>query len=238
MPEVVERAAAADGPNADSMRVLIIGCGRVGAELALALCNECLVTIVDQKGEAFDQLGPDFRGRTVEGEGFDPAVLRRAGIEAAGALAAVTSSDSVNVVAARLARDTFRVPRVVARVYNPRRLSIYETFHIDTVVSTTWGAQRIAQMLLDPPLAVVSAVASGEVHLVEVRAPASWSGRELESVFPDASARVAAITRGGHAYLPASGARLEAGDRLLVSLTKDGLLRLRSDLGLNGQGGS
>jgi len=238
MPEAVVPMAAADDLNANSMRVLIIGCGRVGAELALALCNECLVTIVDQKGEAFDQLGSDFRGRTVEGEGFDPAVLRRAGIEAAGAVAAVTSSDSVNVVAARLARDTFHVPRVVARVYNPRRLSIYETFHIDTVVSTTWGAQRIAQMLLDPPLAVVSVVGAGEVQLVEVQAPAGWSGRQLESIFPDGGARVAAITRGGRAYLPASEARLEVGDRLLVSLTKDGLLRLRSDLGLDGQGGS
>ena len=238
MPEAVVPMAAADGLNANSMRVLIIGCGRVGAELALALCNECLVTIVDQKGEAFDQLGPDFRGRTVEGEGFDPAVLRRAGIEAAGAVAAVTSSDSVNVVAARLARDTFHVPRVVARVYNPRRLSIYETFHIETVVSTTWGAQRIAQMLLDPPLAVVSVVGAGEVQLVEVQAPAGWSGRQLESIFPDGGARVAAITRGGRASLPASEARLEVGDRLLVSLTKDGLLRLRSDLGLDGQGGS
>jgi len=238
MPEAIVPAAAADGLHADSMRVLIIGCGRVGAELALALCNECLVTIVDQKGEAFDQLGPDFRGRTVEGEGFDPTVLRRAGIEAAGAVAVVTSSDSVNVVAARLARDTFHVPRVVARAYNPRRLSIYETFHIDTVVSTTWGAQRIAQMLLDPPLTVVSAVGAGEVQLVEVRAPAGWSGRQVESVFLDGSAQVAAITRGGHASLPASGARLETGDRLLVSLTKDGLLRLKTDLGLDGQGGS
>jgi trk system potassium uptake protein TrkA len=238
MPEAVVPAAAADGLDANSMRVLIIGCGRVGAELALALCNECLVTMVDQKGAAFDQLGPDFRGRTVEGEGFDPAVLRRAGIEMAGAVAAVTSSDSVNVVAARLARDTFHVARVVARVYNPRRLSIYETFHIDTVVSTTWGAQRIARMLLDPPIAVVSAVGGGEVQLVEVQAPASWSGRQLASVFPDGRARVAAITRGGRASLPASGARLETGDRLLVSMTKDGLLRLKSDLGLDGQGGS
>ncbi len=229
MPEPESPPSASNGKP---MQVVIVGCGRVGAELALTLCRQGRVTVVDQQAQAFDQLGPEFNGRTVQGEGFDPEVLRRAGIESAGALAAVTSSDSVNVVAARLAREMFHVPRVVARVYNPRRLPVYETFHIDTVVSTTWGAQRIAQMLIDPWLVSVFSAGAGEVQLVEVHVPEAWAGRAMDDLVPSDSGRVAAITRRGRAALPQAQMPLESGDRLLICLTQDGLRRLQERLGV------
>ena len=229
MPEATNPPIAAQGKP---MRVVIVGCGRVGSELALTLCPQGRVTVIDQQAEAFDQLGPEFDGRTVQGEGFDPDVLRRAGIETAGALAAVTSSDSVNVVAARLAREMFHVPRVVARVYNPRRMPVYQAFHLDTVVSTTWGAQRIAQMLLDPSLVTVFSSGGGEVQVVEVRVPAEWAGRSVEDLVLPEAGRAAAITRQGRASIPEARVLLEPGDRLLVSLTQDGLRHLKERLAL------
>ncbi|HSB89992.1 MAG TPA: TrkA family potassium uptake protein [Anaerolineales bacterium] len=210
------------------MTIVVVGCGRVGAELALTLCRRATVTVVDQEARAFDQLGPDFEGRTVQGEGFDPVVLRRAGVESAGALAAVTSSDSVNVVAARLARDTFRVPRVVARVYNPRLLPVYQAFGLDTVTSTTWGAQRIAERLLEPPLTTIFSAGNGEVHVVEIRVPPAWAGRPIDQA--GIPGRLMAVTHAGRAYLPDGPEPLEAGDRLLVGLTQDDLEALRRQL--------
>ncbi len=132
------------------MNVIIVGCGRVGVELALSLHQNHLVTVIDPDGRSFDRLGLHFSGRTVQGEGMDRYSLMRADIENADALAAVTSSDNVNAIVARVARDIFHVKRVVARVYSPRRLPIYEKLNLQTVSSSSWGAHRIEQMLTHP----------------------------------------------------------------------------------------
>lgn len=134
------------------MQVIVIGCGRLGAELASSLQGEHQVTVVDQHREAFDRLGTHFVGRTIQGDGMDRDALLRAGIETADGLAAVTASDNVNAVVARIAQSMFGVERVVARLYNPRRESIYRKLNIQTISSSAWGAHRIEELLIQPEL--------------------------------------------------------------------------------------
>jgi len=184
------------------MNVIIVGCGRVGVELALSLCQRHVVTVIDINAHAFDRLGSDFRGRTVQGEGFDREVLKRAGIENADALAAVTTSDNVNVVVARIARDLYHIPRVVARVYNPRRIPIYEKFGLQTVASSSWGAQRIEQLLLHPGIQSIFSAGNGEVQLYEISVPKEWTGHPLGDLVPAQGAVATALVRGGRATLP------------------------------------
>src|SRR5262249_32678270 len=144
------------------MNIIILGCGRVGVELALSLHQNHMVSVIDQNARSFDRLGLHFSGRTVQGPGMDRNVLERGGIETTAALAAVTSSDNVNAVVARIARDIFNVNRVVARIYNPRRAPIYEKLNLQTVSSSIWGAQRLEQLLVHPGMQSVSSAGNGE----------------------------------------------------------------------------
>lgn len=217
------------------MNVIIVGCGRVGVELALSLCQRHLVTVIDTNADAFDRLGSDFRGRTVQGEGFDREVLKRAGIESADALTAVTTSDNVNVVVARVARDLYHIPHVVARVYNPRRIPIYEKFGLQTVASSSWGAQRIEQLMLHPGLHSLLSAGNGEVQLYEISVPEEWSGHRLSDLVPAQGAIATALVRCGRATLPEHATPLQAQDLLHVSATAEGVAVLRQRLQANGK---
>ncbi|HKZ54998.1 MAG TPA: TrkA family potassium uptake protein [Anaerolineales bacterium] len=134
------------------MNVIVVGCGRVGVALALSLESDHQVTVVDANADAFDHLGAHFSGRTVLGEGLDREVLLRAGIETADALAAVTASDNVNTIVARIAEGIFGLKRVVARIYDPLRGPVYDLLNIQTVASSDWGAHRIEELLTRPEL--------------------------------------------------------------------------------------
>ena len=203
------------------MKILIVGCGRVGAELAHSVARRGHdVTIVDGHADAFDKLGPDFKGRTVHGFGFDRAVLERAGIQTVDGFAATTSSDNANIIAAKIARDIFRVPNVVARVYNPSRRELYERLGLQTVASSSWGAQRIEQLLTHPGLLDVETLGHGEVKLIEVQIPPAWVGLAMGQVL-DGRAIVFSVTRSGRAFVPQSGDRFQAGDLAYVSLASD-----------------
>ena len=202
--------------------IIIVGCGRVGAELALSISRQNhQVTVVDYNPRAFDRLGPDFRGRTVQGEAIEQDVLKRAGIESAHGFAAATASDSVNFVAARAARDIFRVEHVVARVYNPRRAQIYERLGIQSVTSSSWGAQRLEQLILHSGLRSVLPVGNGEVQLYEISVPVEWAGRSLDSLIAGTNAIPVALTRGGRASLPAREVTLQAQDLVHLSATAE-----------------
>jgi trk system potassium uptake protein TrkA len=218
------------------MNVIVVGCGRVGVELALGLGGRHLVTVIDTNARAFDRLGSDFIGRTVHGEALDRDVLNRAGIEGADALAAVTTSDNVNVIVARLARDLYHLPRVVARVYNPRRNTIYEKFGLQTVASSSWGAQRMEQLLLHPGQHTLLSAGHGEVQLYEISVPGEWSGRPLSDLVPDDGARAVALVRSGRALLPERSSVLQAQDILHVSATAEGAAVLRQRVPDNGHG--
>jgi trk system potassium uptake protein TrkA len=218
-----------------NQHIIVVGCGRVGVQLALSVFHKGhSVAVVDVNPRAFDRLGPEFRGRTVQGEGFSEDVLKRAGVETADAVAAVTTSDSVNIVVARVARDLYRVPHVVARVYNPRRAPVYEKLGLQTIASSTWGAQRIEQLILHPGLQSVYSAGNGEVQIYEISVPHEWEGRTVGDLVPEVNALPIAIARGGRACLPDRATVLQAHDILQVSATDEGARVVRERLQANG----
>jgi trk system potassium uptake protein TrkA len=216
--------------------IIIVGCGRVGQELALSVHRQGYnVAVMDANQNAFDRLGLDFAGRTVQGDALDRDALKRAGIDTAHGLAAVTSSDSANIITARVARDVFKIDHVVARVYDPARAPIYEMLGLQTVASSSWGAQRMEQLLLHPGLQSVYSAGNGEVQIFEVIVPETWQGRTLGELVPASSAVAAAVTRGGRGLLPAPDFVLMADDVLQVSATAEGAASLRQRLRTNGK---
>jgi len=218
------------------MNIVIVGCGRVGVELALSLHLDHAVSVIDREARSFDRLGLHFSGRTIQGHGMDRIALERAGIESADAVAAVTSSDNVNAIVARVARDVYRVNRVVARVYNPRRASIYEKLGLQTVSSSAWGAHRIEQLLIHPGMQSISSAGNGEVQVYEMIIPSEWSGRKLSEMIPVEHAIPVAITRNGKGILPRAEIVLEPQDILQVSSTPEGVKILRERARGNGNG--
>jgi len=218
------------------MNIIIVGCGRVGVELALSLHQNHLVSIIDQNARSFDRLGLHFSGRTVQGHAMDRTVLERAGIETVNAVAAVTSSDNVNAIIARIARDIYHVNRVVARIYNPRRAPIYEKLNLQTVSSSSWGAHRIEQLLIHPGMQSVSSAGNGEVQVYELTVPSEWNGRKISDLVPMEHAIPVALARHGKGILPRAEIILEAQDILQVSSTPEGVKILRERVHENGNG--
>jgi trk system potassium uptake protein TrkA len=167
---------------------------------------------------------------------MDRTALERAGIETANALAAVTSSDNVNAIVARVAQDMYHVPRVVARIYNPRRAPIYEKLNLQTVSSSSWGAHRIEQLLVHPGMQSVSSAGNGEVQVYELTVPAEWNGRKVSELVPMEHAIPVALARNGKGILPRSETALEPQDILQVSSTPEGVKILRERVHENGNG--
>jgi trk system potassium uptake protein TrkA len=192
------------------------------------------VAIIDEAPEAFSNLHPDFRGRIIEGDGLAEDILRRAGIQEADGLAAVTNSDPLNVVVAHVARTVFRIPKIVVRNYDARWLSLHQAFDLPVVSSTIWGAQRIEELLCEDELRPLFSAGNGEVNLYEMIVPERWHGRSISELFSEEQCRLVALTRAGRAILPASAIRLEAGDIIHLSATRPGLAALRSQLNLPG----
>jgi len=215
------------------MKVIIMGCGRVGEELCrIMLDGGHEVAIVDYDQAALDRLGPHFRGRKVLGVGFDRDVLLQAGIEQADAFAATSSSDNANIIAARIARDIFHVPRVVARLFDPRRAEIYRRLGLVTVSSTAWGAERIHELLVHGELDPVMAFGSGEVSLLRIEAPPHLAGRLVRDLTVPGEISVVTIVRDGQARLPALGAELRGNDILFLAVLASAMERVESLLGV------
>jgi len=214
------------------MRILIIGCGRVGAGLAQSMgLHGHHITIVDKDPLAFERLGVGFKGDQVVGIGFDRDVLVKAGIERADGLAAVTSSDEANVVAARIARQIFHVPRVIARLYDPRQAEIYHRLGLQTIAPTAWGIQRIAEMLLHTQVDVVFSMGSGQVDLVEDEVSPLLVGKTVNELTVWGEIHVVAISRGGKTFLPTLGTVFQAGDLIYLAASSGSVDRLGRLLG-------
>ncbi len=214
------------------MNLIVVGCGRVGAELAYRLFKGGhQVTVVDSNRESFNRLHSDFRGRTLEGEGLAENVLDRAGIKEANGLAAVTNSDTLNAVVAHTAHIYYHVPVVVARNYDPNLRGVIEAFGLQTVSSTFWGAQRVEELLINPSQRVVYSAGNGEVEVYEISIPELWNGRSLgELMTPLKECQAVAVTRAGRASLPDMGMLLQSGDMVNISSTYDGVSELTSRL--------
>jgi trk system potassium uptake protein TrkA len=215
------------------MHIIIVGCGRMGGELAYRLFEgKHTVVVVDRMGTAFDNIHPDFRGRTIEGEALNEDVLRRAGIDEADALAVVTSSDAVNAVIGHVAKNVYHVPRVVVRNYNSRWQPLLEAFDLPVISGTLWGALRIEELLQYEDIRVIFSAGNGEVNIYEFIVPESCQGCTLEDLFPEDLCRVVAFTRGGRAVLPAESVQLEAGDVLHFSTSPANLAIMRPGLNM------
>jgi len=214
------------------MNYIVVGCGRVGAELCHHLFKSGhQVVVVDSNKQAFNRLHPDFRGRTLEGEGLAESVLERAGIKEADGLAAVTNSDTLNAVVAHIARTFYNVQNVVARNYDPNLRSVIEAFGLQTVGSTYWGAQRVEELLMNPSQKAVYSAGNGEVEVYEVLITEQWNDRALgELLTPLEQCYPVALTRAGRAFLPRMGTKLQTGDLLNVSSTFDGMSALAARL--------
>lgn len=211
------------------MFIIVVGCGRVGSELAYGLYKKGHeVAVIDHVGGSFSHLPPDYRGRTIEGEVLSEDVLRRTGIEQAGGLAAVTNSDAVNAVVGHVARTVYGVHNVVVRNYDPRWRELHEAFGLQVVSSTAWGAGRIEELLSHPFGRSVLSAGNGEVEVYEIPIPDSWGGRPIEELLPPGGECLAvAITRAGKAMLPRPELRFDVGDVVHVSATLAGMDEIR-----------
>jgi trk system potassium uptake protein TrkA len=217
------------------MKVIIMGCGRVGEQVSRMLADEGHeVTVIDSDPQALERLGPDFKGRKVKGVGFDREVLVAAGIEQTDAFAATSSSDNVNIVSARIARNIFHVPRVVARLYDPRRAEIYRRLGLITISSTTWGAERIRELITHADLDTVMTFGKGEVSIINVDVPGHLVGRQVKHISVPGEAIVVAITRQGQAIVPTFGTEFHSGDVLYLAVHASAMQQLEKLLGLGG----
>ena len=195
-----------------------MGCGRVGSSLATELEEQGhTVSIIDQSREAFRRLGPDFKGRTISGIGFDRDTLLEAGIETADAFAAVSNGDNSNILAARVARESYGVTNVVARIYDPGRAEIYQRLGIPTVATVIWATDQILRRIAPGGARSEWRDATGTVQLLEVHPHLEWYGRPIAELEAATEARVAFLTRLGEGLIPEQHTVLQDGD--LVHMT-------------------
>ncbi len=206
-----------------SVHIVIMGCGRVGSLLATRLVEGGhSVAVIDRDAEAFRRLGSDFGGQQVVGVGFDPDVLRTAEIEKAEAFAAVSSGDNSNIIAARVARETFGVANVVARIYDPGRVEVYQRLGIPTVGTVRWTADQMLRRLLPRGSEPEWRDPSGAVVLAEVHVDPGWVGRRIAALEEAAGVRVAFVTRSGEASVPTISTVLQETDLVhVVSASAD-----------------
>ena len=204
------------------MHIVIMGCGRVGSTVAHNLEKRGhAVAIIDQDPDAFRRLGPDFAGLTVVGNGFDRDVLIEAGIERADAFAAVSSGDNSNIISARVARETFGVRRVVARIYDPRRADVYERLGIPTVATVRWTADRMVRHLLPTEQVELWRDPTSTVSIVEVPLHSGWVSRPVRALEEASGARTAFIMRFGIGTLTTPSTLLQDGDQVFMLMTDD-----------------
>jgi trk system potassium uptake protein len=230
------------------MHVIVVGCGRVGSELAERLQRDGhSVAVIDKNARAFRRLPEEWPGETVVGFGFDRDALGAAGVDRAGALAAVTSGDNSNILTARIARETFQIPNVVARIYDPRRALIYQRLGIPTVATVTWTTDQVVRRLFPDKSITEYTDATGEIDFVEVTLPDGWVGKRLGGLVEGDRFRPVLVTRAGQAKMAVPelvgqvgdvllmAVRTGAGDELELRLKPEGPARGPGDVG--GAGG-
>jgi trk system potassium uptake protein TrkA len=216
------------------MKVIVVGCGRMGSELAYLLYKRGQeVSVIDNSPAAFNNLPPDFQGHLIEGDAMALDVLRRAGIENTNALAVVTSSDNLNLVIGHVANSVYNVPKVIARNFEPRLREIFETFNLQVVSATNWGAQRMEEMIYHENIRAVYSAGNGEVEIYELTLPVGWDRKLVADLsLSEGCCILASITRAGRSFIPRQDDELLVGDRLHLSSTFEGIEDLRKRLGL------
>jgi trk system potassium uptake protein TrkA len=215
------------------MKIIIMGCGRVGSQvsqLLVSMGHE--VTVIDHDANALARLGADFKGRVVRGIGFDRKVLVEAGVETAEGFVAASSSDNANIVAARIARNIFHVPRVVTRLYDPVRAEIYQRLGLTTISTTSWGAERIVEVVTHTDLDILQVFSDGETTLVRVEVPLHLKGHNIRQVNIPGEVLTVAITRKDRTFIPVSGTEFQEGDVVYLAVIPSAMDRLEDMLGI------
>lgn len=213
------------------MHVVIAGCGRVGSELATNLerLNHS-VALIDKDGKAFERLKSTFKGQRITGFAFDREILDEAGIKDAGAFASVTSGDNSNIVSARVAREFFRVPLVIARIYDPRRAQIYQRLGIQTVATVRWTSDQILRFLLPEEVSVEFTIDNGEVVVTGTPAPSEIVGKHALDVDLEGHRRLVAVSRFGVPRVPDSKLTIQEGDILHIATIRADAASLDDEL--------
>lgn len=201
------------------MRVIVIGCGRVGSGLAYRLeADGHEIVVVDKDPRALQRLGPGYRGVAIAGSALDESILVQAEIDNADALAMVTGSDEINAVLARLAVNRFRVPRVVARMYDPGEAELYGHLGVATISPVEWGISRLAHLLTLRHVAHTASLGAGRVHILEAEVSPGLAGRRARDLEIAGESRVISVTRSGHTVLADAATHLEAGDVVAMAV--------------------
>lgn len=211
------------------MKIIVGGCGRVGALLAARFEAEGHeVAVIDKRAISFGNLPKNFHGQAIRGMVFDKAALDEAGADRCDAYVAVTSGDNSNIVSATVARDVYRIPKVVARIFDPRRAEIYRRLGITTVSSVSWATNEIMSLVMHPSLSRDVSLGDGEVNLVRIVAPPRLEGRTVDDLTAPGEMMPVAIVRGGRSFIPASGQQFAAGDVLEVAVLTSAMDRFKS----------
>jgi trk system potassium uptake protein len=215
------------------MKVVIVGCSHMGAGLAMNLQEKGHeVTVIDRQEAAFQKLPSGFQGQTIVGFGIDKKVLEAANINRADAVITSTDNDETNALLARIAKNEYRVPRVIARIYNPRKADIYQSFGIQTISPITWGIQRISELLSYNQLDCVWVPENGDVEMMRMETPALLIGRPIREIESVGEIKVVTIVRGNKSFIPVSGTFVESQDVLYIVVATTAIRKLKAMVGI------
>ena len=219
------------------MEIIVVGCGRLGSALAARLdAAGHTISVIDSDPEAYFNLPPSFSGSFQEGDALMQDVLVRAGIERVKGLAVVTNSDALNVVIGHIGKEIYHIPNVIVRNYDPRCRLLFEEMNIQVVSSTSWGAQRIEEMLFDLDIRTVFSAGNGEVEVYEFSVPSHLEGQTIADVFSATQCVPVSLTRAGQSRLPEADMKLLPGDVLNFSASFEGVNDLRKKISAGEEG--
>ena len=218
------------------MKVIIVGCGKFGSGLAQNLVKKGhKVTVIDSNPEAFELLGKDFNGQTIVGIGFDKDILEKAQIRSSDAIVACSKSDEANALIGRISRNIYKVPRVISRLYDPRRAEIYRSLGIQTICTTNWGVNQATEMLSYNQLD--SMISLGNIEMIRVETPALLVGRTVNELTVIGEIQVVAIIRENKTFMPTRGTAFQKHDVIFITALSTSISRLKTLLGLEHKGG-
>jgi trk system potassium uptake protein TrkA len=214
------------------MKVIIVGCGKMGSGLALELVKKGhRVTVVGTSMEEFSMLGIGFQGETIVGVGFDQQVLEQAGIKRADAIVACTKSDETNAVIGRISRNIYKVPRVISRLYDPRKAEIYRSLGIQTIATTSWGVKHAMELLSYDQLDGVTSLGNGDVDIIRVETTEMLVGKKIADLTVAGEFHVVAVSRQNQTFLQTLGTQLQKGDVVYFSVLGTSQKKLKHMLG-------
>jgi trk system potassium uptake protein len=210
------------------MNIIVAGCGRLGAQLAQLLDSDGYnVTVIDKNMSAFKRLKPSFKGKLIGGIAFDKDILLSAGVEKTDALASTTNGDNTNIVTALIAKKKFKVPIIIARIYDPVRAEIYRKMGIGTVAPTLWGANMMKDLICHPDLFRISTFGNGEVEIIEAEASSFLEGRYVIDVNISSELKIVSIVRNGTAIIPTMNTSFLKGDKIFLAATAFGKTKMK-----------